>query len=164
LLRQKTQTKRKEALMYIKLIDGSTLFMPDTPENQATYPQLKFQKVGLGFPISRLVAILSYATGAVLDLAISPCSGKGTGEHALLRQLIHQFKSRDIVLGDCYYGSFFLLATLIQLGVDAVFPIQFPIHSTRQYDFRRGKQLEKKDHIVEWQKPVNRSEWMTSVE
>jgi hypothetical protein len=61
----------------IKLIDGSTLFMPDTPENQATYPQSKSQKPGLGFPISRIVAIISYATGAVLDLAIGPCSGKG---------------------------------------------------------------------------------------
>jgi hypothetical protein len=144
---------------HIKLIDGSTLFMPDTQENQATYPQSKSQKAGLGFPISRIVAIISYATGAVLDLAIGPCFGEGAGEHTMLRQLMHQFKKGDIVLGDCYYASFFLIATLIQLGVDAV----FPIHNARKYDFRKGKRLEKKDHIVEWQKPV-RPKWMTHEE
>lgn len=143
----------------IKLIDGSTLFMPDTPENQAIYPQSKSQKIGLGFPIARIVTIISYATGAVIDLAISHCFGKGAGEHALLRQLVHQFKPGDIALGDCYYASFFLINTLIQLGVDVV----FPIHSARNYDFRKGIRLGKKDHIVQWKKP-SRPEWMSHEE
>lgn len=33
--------------------------MPDTPENKAVYPQLKEQKAGLGFPIARLVTMIS---------------------------------------------------------------------------------------------------------
>ncbi len=32
-------------------VDGSTITMPDTPENQAEYPQAKTQKPGCGFPI-----------------------------------------------------------------------------------------------------------------
>lgn len=140
---------------HIKLVDGSTLSMPDTPENQEAYPQSKTQKEGVGFPIMRIVCIVSLATGAVLDLAAAPYSGKGTGEHALLRQIIHRFQPGEVALGDCYYASYFLIATLKQMGVDAV----FPIHSARNTDFRRGKRLGKKDHLVSWKKPV-KPKWM----
>ena len=140
----------------IKIMDGSTNSMPDTEENQAAYPQPDTQKPGVGFPIARMVTVIDYATGAVLDLAIGPYSGKETGEHALLRKLMSVFNPGDVALGDCYYASFFLLAMLKQLGVDAV----FPIHHARHYDFRRGKQLGKKDHIVRWRKPV-KPDWMS---
>lgn len=101
---------------HVKLVDGSTLSMPDTPENQKAYPQSKAQKEGVGFPIMRIVCIIALATGAVLDLAVAPHSGKDTGEHALLRQIIHTFQPGDVALGDCYYASFFLIATLMQMG------------------------------------------------
>ena len=42
---------------------------------------------GLGFPLARLVAIVSLSRGAVLEWAIGPWEGKETGETALLRQL-----------------------------------------------------------------------------
>jgi hypothetical protein len=70
---------------HVKLVDGSTVSMPDTPENQEAYPQPRSQKAGIGFPIARLVAIISCSTGAVHDLALGPYRGKGSGEHGLLR-------------------------------------------------------------------------------
>jgi hypothetical protein len=142
-------------LHHLKLVDGSTLSMPDTAENQALYPQPDSQKKGVGFPIARIVAVISCVTGAVLDLAIGPYSGKETGEHALLRQLMSVFKKGDVALGDCYYASFFLIAMLASQGVDAV----FPMHAARDCDFREGKKLGKKDHIVQWIKPA-KPEWM----
>ena len=36
------------------LTDGTTILIPDTPENQAVYPQQSNQKPGLGFPITRM--------------------------------------------------------------------------------------------------------------
>ena len=42
---------------HAKLIDGSTFTMPDTPKNQAKYPQQAAQKPGVGLPIARAVAI-----------------------------------------------------------------------------------------------------------
>lgn len=140
---------------HVKLADGSTVSMPDTLENQAAYPQPDSQLPGCGFPISRLVAIISCATGAVLDLAMGPYSGKETGEHALLRQIMHNFKKNDVMLGDAYYCTFFLIATLNKLGVDAV----FPIHGARTPDFRSGTRLGKRDHLVVWEKP-QRPSWM----
>ena len=139
----------------IKLIDGSTLSMPDTPGNQKDYPQSDQQKSGVGFPIMRIVVIIAYVTGVLLDLAMGPYKGKKTGEHALLRQLISSFKEGEIILGDSYYPSFFLMAQLMKLGVDAV----FPMHGARNHDFRRGKRLGKKEHIIAWKKP-SKPEWM----
>lgn len=133
----------------IKLIDGTIISMSDTTENQEVFPQHFKQKKGLGFPLARILAIISYATGAVFDVAIGSYAGKGSGEHTLLRQLMDNFNPGDVVLGDAYYGTFFLLSMLIQLGTEAV----FPIHGSRNRDFRCGKRLGKKDHIVEWKRP-----------
>lgn len=129
--------------------------MPDTDENQAEFPQPDSQRPGVGFPIARLVGILSCATGACLDLGVGPYSGKGTGEHALLRPLMDTFQQGDIALGDSYYASFFLLADLIRRKVDGV----FPMHAARDCDFRTGHKLGKKDHLRWWIKP-KRPAWM----
>jgi hypothetical protein len=142
-------------LHHLKLVDGSTISMPDTLANQVLYPQPDSQKAGVGFPMARIVAVISCVTGAVLDLAIGPYSGKETGEHALLRQIIDAFKKGDVALGDCYYASYFLIAALIKKGVDVI----FPIHAARDCDFRTGKKLGEKDHIATWLKPA-KPEWM----
>ena len=69
------------------IADGSHVSMPDTPENQAAYPQPAVQQPGIGFPLARVAVLLSLATGACHDLAIAPYAGKGTGETTLLRQM-----------------------------------------------------------------------------
>ena len=66
------------------ILDGSSVSMPDTPENRAMYPQPPNQKPGLGFPLARITVLLSLASGACHDLAIAPYAGKGTGEKSLL--------------------------------------------------------------------------------
>lgn len=139
----------------VKLIDGTTVSMPDTPENQKAYPQQKAQKPGLGFPIARLVAIISLSSGAVLDIAMGPYEGKKTGEHALLRKILNCLSSGDVVVADRYYCTYWLISLLVQMGVDIV----FQSHACRKSDFRLGKHLGKKDHLVTWEKP-QRPQWM----
>ncbi len=58
-----------KGIYHVKLVDGSTLSMPDTPVNQLAYPQPDSQEEDLGFPIARIVTVISCATGAALDLA-----------------------------------------------------------------------------------------------
>ena len=70
---------------HAKLVDGFTFTMPDTPANQQQYPQAKTQQPGIGLPIARATAIMSLATGAIMNLACGPYQGKQTGETALLR-------------------------------------------------------------------------------
>jgi putative transposase len=139
----------------VHMVDGSTASMPDTPKNQAAYPQSASQKPGLGFPLARFVTIISLATGAVRDLAIGPCKGKRTGETSLLRTLLKRVSARSILLGDRYFGSYFGIAELLQSNVDGV----FRMHQRRKIDFRRGRCLGVTDHQVLWQKP-KRPEWM----
>ena len=71
----------------VYMFDGTTVTMPDTPENQAAYPQIYNQKPGLGFPIARIGAIISLSCGAVLDLGFCRYAGKGQGEVSLLRRM-----------------------------------------------------------------------------
>lgn len=143
----------------VYLVDGTTVSMPDTKMNQKIYPQANTQKKGVGFPIARLVAFISYATGALLDAKMGAYSGKNSGEHALLRQLFYLLKPNDVLLGDRYYGSFFLLSTLKKLNVDAI----FPMHQKRSCDFNEGEKLGDHDHIVKWKKP-RKPEWMSTEE
>ena len=130
-------------------IDGTTLSMPDTAENQAEYPQPKTQKEGLGFPVMRAVALTSAATGMVVSMAMGPYSGKETGETALFRTLFDKVGPGDLVVADRYYGGWFMLAMLQQRGVEFV----TRLHQHRNADFTQGKRLGKGDHIVAWPKP-----------
>jgi putative transposase len=140
---------------HVHLVDGTTVSMPDTPENQEAYPQPSSQEKGLGFPIARLVVLLSLATGMLEDMAMGPYTGKETGETALLRQLLGRLVSGDILLADRYYCSYFMIALLIELGIDFV----TRVHQRREVDFRRGRRLGKGDHLVEWRRP-ERPDWM----
>ena len=92
------------------LVDGTTFSMPDTPENQAEYPQSSSQAEGLGFPVLRAVALLSLATAMVCGFAVGPCSGKETGETALLRQLFGLLRTGDVIVADRYYAGWFTIA------------------------------------------------------
>jgi Transposase DDE domain len=139
----------------VSLIDGTTASMPDTVENQQAFPQSTSQGIGLGFPLVRMVAIISLATGVARDLALGPYKGKATGETALVRALLDGLKAGEIVLGDRYFASFFMLADFMQRKVDAL----FRMHQRRKFDFRRGRQLGVEDHVVTWTKP-ERPEWM----
>ena len=137
------------------LIDGSTSSMPDTPENQRAFPQANTHGIGLGFPVLRYVALISLATGVVRDLALGPYKGKETGETALFRTLLDRLESGEIVLVDRCFASYFMIAELLQRGVDGL----FRMHQRRKFDFRGGRQLGFEDHVVTWTKP-ERPEWM----
>ena len=141
----------------VKLVDGTGISMPDTEENQASYPQPSTQAAGVGFPLARLVVVKCLATGAVLDAAMGPHSGKGNSELGLLRKLGAAFSPGDVMLADALYCSYFVIATMIAAGVDVL----FEQNGARTTDFRRGKSLGPRDHLVCWRKPAARPAWMT---
>ena len=140
---------------HVYLADGTTVSMPDTPANQEVYPQSSQQEKGLGFPLARVVVLLSLSTAMVKDMALGPCKGKETGETALLRAMFDRLEPGDILLGDRYFCSYFMLAMLMELGIDFV----TRIHQRRDVDFRRGRRLGKGDHITAWQRP-QKPKWM----
>ncbi len=123
--------------------DGSTVSMPDTPENQHAYPQPVVQKPGLGFPLARIAAVFSLSCGAVLDLGICRYAGKGQSELGMLRTLWDMFLPGDVLLADRLMCSWTEMVMLKERGVDLVTCL-----SKRKADFRRGTRLGKGDHIV----------------
>jgi hypothetical protein len=135
----------------VYLFDGTTVTMPDTPENQAAYPQVYNQGRGLGFPIARVGAIISLACGAVVNLGLCRYAGKGEGEVSLLRRLWDVLAPGDVLLGDRLMSGWVGMHLLKRRGVDTVSRLS----AHRRADFRRGTRLGKDDHLVEWKKPTS---------
>jgi len=139
----------------VKIADGTTVSMPDTPANQAAYPQSPSQQPGLGFPLARLVVVFCLACGTVLEAAGGRYQGKQTGENTLLRTLADTLDPGDVLLADRYFGGWFDLALWQQRGVDVV----VRLHQLRRCDLRRGRRLGPNEHVVTWPKP-QRPDWM----
>lgn len=133
--------------------------MPDTKANQKAFPQHSNQKKGAGFPLARIMVVMSLTVGTVIDYAVGAYKGKGTGESSLLRSIFDCIEAGDIALGDRYFPNFFVMADLKKIGADGIFRGQ----GQRHYDFRTGERLGKNDHIVNWRKP-QKPEWMSQKE
>jgi len=140
----------------VRVVDGSTITMPDTKANQSVYPQSKSQRPGCGFPIARIVVVFSLSVGTVLDAAIGKYKGKQTGENSLFRTLHHVLADGDVVLADRFFSGWFDLALMLARGVDVV----VRKHQLRETDFRKGMRLGHADQLVCWTKP-QRPKWMS---
>jgi len=139
------------------IADGSHVWMPDTSENQAVYPQPVVQQPGIGFPLARVTVLLSLATGACHDLAIAPYAGKGTGETTLLRRMYGSLCPGDVVLADALFDNYFLACELRQLGVDLVARVQAERVGSRTVASRPD------GDVILWQRP-NKPRGMTGEE
>lgn len=146
----------------VYLVDGTTLTMPDTPANQESYPQTSALPKGLGFPICRMVGVMSLSTGSLMDACVSPYHGKGASEQTLLRNMLGVFKRGDVVLADAFYSTYFLLEHMIAHEIDILF-VQHGARS-RTTDFTSGVVLGENDHLIMLKKPKLKPEWMEQEE
>jgi DDE family transposase len=146
----------------VRLVDGAAIVLPDTPANQEAYPQPRSQQPGLGFPQCRLVGVICLASGALLNVAMGPCKGKGSDEQSLLRSMLDTLEAGDILLGDAFYATYFLLCALQERRVDGVFEQQGA--RRRSTDFRRGQKLGQRDHLIELKKPKIKPDWMSQAQ
>ena len=129
------------------LVDGTTSSMPDTPDLQNTFGQPSGQRIGCGFPVAKIVVMLCWASGAILEAAIGPYR---QSELSLWRSLWHLLCPGDVVVADRFYCTFADLAALVARGCDGV----FRLHQRRPTDLRRGKRLGKQDRLVTWKRPT----------
>ncbi len=146
----------------VRVVDGSSCSMPDTPDLQTQFGQPDGQKPGCGFPVARIVVLFCWATGAVLDVVIGAYR---SSELTLVGQLWGHLKERDIVLADRFYCTYVVVAELLRRGCDAV----FRLHGgrSRTMDFRKGKCLGPQDRLMTWDRPtirprgLSRKEWLS---
>lgn len=136
-----------------KVIDGTTVTLPDTPANQRAYPQSRAQEPGCGFPLLKLVGIFSLSSGVLLDYVKG---NKHQHELALLRKLLDHFKPRDLVVADRGFCCYVLIALLLGRGVQSL----FRLHQARPTDLRQGQRLGKHDRRVTWRKPEQKPRYL----
>ena len=145
-LEEKVVTEHLWCGRNVKVIDGSTVSMPDTVENQKEYPQPKTQKAGCGFPIAKIGVIFSLATGAAVALCIDILN---THDIKLARKLYQFLKPLDILLGDRAFCAYADLVAIKKLDCDVV----FRKHQSRTTSMRKGKIVGDCDKLVTWYKP-----------
>jgi len=140
----------------VKIIDCTTLTLPDTEENQQRYPQPKFQRPGCGFPIMKLMVIASLRSGTVLHTI------RGTYFQHEMR-LFHAAKAslgpNEIVIYDRAAGHFVGAAQVRAQGADLISRV-----TKRKIDWRKGRRLGKGDLLVEWAKTLNQPKYLSEHE
>jgi hypothetical protein len=140
----------------VKVTDGSTLTLADTPKNRAAYRPHQCGRTPT-FPQLRWVVLFSWLSGAIVAVAQGPLQ---TSELAWLHALAAQLSRGDILVGDRGFGSFPVIAWLQNLGVD------FLGRTTRRVDGRRRSQrLGRNDWLLRWTPTAScRSPWLTELE
>jgi len=138
----------------VAVVDGTSVSMPDTPRNQAAWPQSSGQKPGCGFPLMKLLGLFSLTTGAVHALVAGTLH---QAEHALMVPLWETLTADfDLLLGDRNFGSFATFAALRISELEGV----FRLHQGRRVDWHRGRRLGKYDRLLTWTKPPKPTWWL----
>jgi hypothetical protein len=122
---------------------GTGIALPDTEANQDAYPQPSEQKPGCGFPVLRLVAFMSLATGAVSRYRIGTLHEH---EQRLFQDLRPHLGAGEVVLGDRNFGTLANLVLLKRQGTEGV----FRRHQSRGAGTQTLKPLGQDDHLVRW--------------
>ena len=141
----------------VKVLDGSSATLPDTPANQRAFPQQKMQKPGCGFPLLRFVGLFSLTTGALLAAATGNIH---QAELCLFRKIWQYLKAGDVLLADRHFSDYGTLTALWRRGVRSV----LRLHQARPCDFRQGLWLGPLDRLVTWSKPRQRTATITPKE
>lgn len=146
----------------VVVVDGTGVSMPDTPDNQAAWPQPGSQKPGCGFPQARICACFCLQTGALLSHRVSSTK---QGELTLLRQQWAEFKPGDVLMGDKGFCSFYDVWKFQEMGVDTVSTLarRTPVEAATAI-----KALGPDDLLIPWPKPAwnkalsySHDEWRT---
>ncbi len=140
----------------VKVIDCTTLTLPDTVENQALYPQPKFQRPGCGFPIMKLMVIGSLRSGAVVHTVRGDYF---RNEMRLFHAARPTLAAKEIVIYDRAAGHFVGAAQVRAQNADLISRV-----AVRKIDWREGRRLGCGDRLVEWPKSRQQPKYLSPAE
>ncbi len=129
----------------VKVVDGTTVRLADTPKNRQRYPQRPEQQPGCGFPLLKLLALFSLSSGAILTVVRDTYRNH---DLRLFRRLWEQLQPGDVILGARAFGDYATLADLPRRGIDVV----ARLNPWRKVDFRKARRLGRNDGLFVWTK------------
>lgn len=133
----------------IKIVDASTVRLEDTPKNRAAFPSTKNQFSRPGFPVLKVLALFSLASGSLLARATGTLK---VPETRLLMGLRQYIQPADVLAGDRAYGLYVVLHWVSTLGADMMARLNA---RSRRVDFRQAtKRLGPRDALFLWTKPT----------
>jgi hypothetical protein len=152
------RTQRSGALQdrVVKVLDATTLTLPDTPQTQRAYPQNSVSKPGCGFPLMQLLVVWSARGGGVLAHAKGD---RHQGEMRLLHQLGSALQPQDIAVYDRAAGNYVACARLRAGQIDLISRV-----ATRKIDWRRGRLAGPGERLVIWPKSRQKPPYLTATE
>lgn len=140
----------------LKVLDGTTLTLPDTAKNRRAYPQPVTQKPGVGLPQLHLLVVWSARGGGVLDYVRG---SNRDGEMRLLHRLLPRLSPGDITVYDRAAGHYVACALLRGQQADLISRV-----TIRKIDWRHGVRLGPDERLVTWQKSRQKSPYLTAAE
>jgi hypothetical protein len=140
----------------LKALDGTSVRLADTQDNQEAFPQSSSQKPGTGFPVMKTVALFCISAGAILGHATG---NLWNSELSLVAQLLSLLSPQDVLIADRGFCNYALAALLGKKQVDLIARVPTTI---RKIDFRKGqKRLGAKDALFVWKRPKARCPWLS---
>ncbi len=95
--------------------DGSTGTMPDTEHNGEKFGKPSSRLGNAAFPHMRMMALLALSVRLILDVAYAPYVGKGTGERALVIEILERLARTELLfLLDAGLHSFEIVSKISQ--------------------------------------------------
>ena len=142
-------------------MDGSSVHLMDTEENQRLYPQPSVQKQGCGFPTMGIVGLLNLGHGGWEQIETCPYTQHDTKAAAILAR---HLKPNDLLLADRAFCSYELIARSLFQGAQVLMRLHQA--RARSLDWRKGKRLSPHERLVTWHRPqpprgstLTRDEW-----
>jgi len=134
-------------------VDGTSVALADTPQNQDCYPQPSNQKPGCGFPVVQIVGLFGLGSAAMLDYTITAWSAhENSAFH--LKGLIDRVPKGAVLVQDRAYCTYINFAHGAARGFDLV----ARLHQARQRALKTVLPNGCDDHVSLWQKPKQRPE------
>lgn len=133
----------------LKAIDGSSVKLMDTPENQEAFPQPSEQKPGCGFPVMSVSGLLNLSHGGWEEMVVGKLNDS---DATLALELLDHLGEGDLLLADRAYCSYRLLCEARERGAHCV----MRLHQRREsaLDWRKGKRLGGHERLVTWRRPM----------
>jgi len=134
--------------LQLKAIDGSSMQLMDTEENQLIYPQPNQQKKGCGFPVMGVCGVVNLSHGGWETLSTSAHT-----QHDLSATygVLEHFGENDLCLADRAYNSYEFMCLLKARGSESL----MRLHQSRKrsLDWKKGKKIGGNDRLYTWNKP-----------